>query len=684
MFASQVPAVVQPATRNDQSDDQSDVIEVVGTRLDQVQKIDRRSYQVKETPHAAQQDTLRLLRGLPAVTIGQDDQIMLLGSGNVTIMVDGRPLHVLDVAEYLRTLHGSDIERIEIITNPSAQYSAQGTGGIINIILRKKRKNGVSGSVSAAASSFGHGELNGSVKSKQGKWTVELQAQGNAGWLSFTSERKLRAVEPRAGGAPTINSEDGSSQGHNALGFLNAKIGYDVDPKTSLSLQAFGGASYYWSTSDTNFRGLTPDFQSFSEHQHSRSIVSFVGTELDLDHKGSRQGETLKASAQLYEDPEIALRNRMDLSDGGALSSDRRDRQLYATAHVDWEHPIGKKEILSLGAHWLLQDTDRRYTFTGSGDPALDFSTADAFRGLERTASAYATFQQAIASWTVMPGLRLEQEKRRISSPGLAEVRISRTDVFPTFHAEHRFGKSLDFALSYSRRIDRPGLDQLRPYRIVTDPLSASQGNPGLRDQSTNAYEANLHYHRRKLDVGLILYDRETRDLWSQGFSVDAGGINVETPINAGHKSDRGAELDVSTPVLRRVKVTTSVNLFDSRVPIEAVGGSTNSETIRFTTNSTLEWDGPDRHGRPGDIAQLQIYYSSPERSFESRNGSFLWPALSFTRSLARKLAVTASLSAYGLLAHRTDVNAPFFQEHTEARQRTAEFSLKLVKSFGN
>lgn len=164
MFASQPPAAVQPAP----IDDQSDVIEVVGTRLDQVQRIDRRSYQVKQNPHAAQQDMLQLLRGLPAVTISPEDEVMLLGAGNVTIMVDGRPLHVLDVSQYLRTLHGSDIERIEIITNPSAQYSAEGTGGIINIVLRRKPRNGVTGSASAEASSFGRGEASGSVKAKQG------------------------------------------------------------------------------------------------------------------------------------------------------------------------------------------------------------------------------------------------------------------------------------------------------------------------------------------------------------------------------------------------------------------------------------------------------------------------------------------------------------------------------------
>ncbi len=108
MSAFQPAPVVQPATTGDQSD----VIEVVGHRPGQALKIDRRTYEVKQTPHSAQKDTLQLLRGLPAVTITPDDQISLLGASNVKILVDGHDNHT-----DLHTLHGSDIERIEIITN---------------------------------------------------------------------------------------------------------------------------------------------------------------------------------------------------------------------------------------------------------------------------------------------------------------------------------------------------------------------------------------------------------------------------------------------------------------------------------------------------------------------------------------------------------------------------------------
>ena len=164
MFAPDPPAVTQPA-----SADQSDVIEVIGTRANQALKIDRRTYRVQQTPHSAQKDSIQLLRGLPAVTITPDDQIMLLGSGNVSIQVDGRTITDPDTIAYLRTLHGSDIERIEVITNPSAQYSSQGIAGIINFVLRKKQGDGVSGNAMTEVSSRGGGYVDATLKNKRGR-----------------------------------------------------------------------------------------------------------------------------------------------------------------------------------------------------------------------------------------------------------------------------------------------------------------------------------------------------------------------------------------------------------------------------------------------------------------------------------------------------------------------------------
>src|SRR5438552_8027197 len=236
MLAADPPAVVQP--------DQSDVIEIVGVRPDQVLKIDRRSYEVQQTPHAEQKDSIQLLRGLPAVTVTPDDQINLLGSGNVTIQIDGRTMTDPNTIQHLRTLHGSDIERIEVITNPSAQYSAEGTGGIINFVLRHKQGEGTSETASAQLSSLGRGDADATAKTKHGKWTYEFEAHGSAGSNGRSTYHKLRSVEATPGGAATVNTEDGSRRLPQAGGSAGAKITYELDARTSVSAKILAGGGW--------------------------------------------------------------------------------------------------------------------------------------------------------------------------------------------------------------------------------------------------------------------------------------------------------------------------------------------------------------------------------------------------------------------------------------------------------
>lgn len=675
MFAADQPAVVAPAG----AADQSDVIEIVGTRSDQALKIDRRTYRVQQNPHTAQKDSIQLLRGLPAVTVTPDDTIMLLGARNVSIYIDGRPYQG-DATQYLRTLHGSDIERIEVITNPSAQYSPLGTGGIINFVLRKKGEDGVSGNASSEMTSLGHGNFDSRVKSRRGKWTYELGAGGRAGTGSRSTYRKLRRVEAAPGEEPTINSERGGGSSRGIEAQADAKITYELDPKTSVSASLLGAVARDISTDRAEFAGLTPDFPSFSERQRFTTSSSFLLSQLNLDHKGSKEGETLGASLQLFATPSQRERNVAGFSDGGALSVEKDKQFLYATGQVDWQHPMGKGRILSVGGTWNRSNMEERYRFTSTGsDGVLGSDAADQFTGFDDNLAAYVTFQQPVGGWTLMPGVRVERDSRRIASRGHPDVRIDRTDLFPTLHIDRPLGKTLKLTLSYSKRIDRPQLNDLRPYAIVQDVLTKKLGNPDLKNQSTDSYEINLHYHRKNVDAGVIFYDRETSRLWSSDYTV-VDGVNVVTLVNAGRSRDRGAEIDVSMPVIKRVKLNASINLFDQRIPIRLAEGPANDERFRYTTNATLEWDGPDRGKTPGDIAQLQWIFYSPSRQYQISYPASHWLSLSYTHSFSRTLSLTGT--AEYLTANRHRLLAPLVQE-SYVQRSPAVFKVKLLKTFG-
>jgi outer membrane receptor for ferrienterochelin and colicin len=212
--------------------------------------------------------------------------------------------------------------------------------------------------------------------------------------------------------------------------------------------------------------------------------------------------------------------------------------------------------------------------------------------------------------------------------------------------------------------------------------LAIQQGNPGLKEQVTDAYELNLHYSRKKIEAGVILYDRETDRLWSNVYSVNDAGLNVSTPINVGHRSERGAQFDISTPLLKRVKGTASINLFSRRVPIAPSAGGGDDTMFRYSANATVEWHAKQKEKTPGDIGQVQVTYESPSREFQFRNDGYYTLNLAYTHSFRRTLSVTANLNGLGSMHYKHRLLAPLVQETYDKRVGT-EFKLKLVKTLG-
>jgi outer membrane receptor protein involved in Fe transport len=676
MFVADPPAIAAPADENP-----LDVIEVVATRPGQAQKIDRRIYRVKQNPQSAQFNGLQLLRGLPAVIITPDDQILLLGAQGVTILEDEREVRG-DAIQYLRTLHGSDIERIEIMTNPSAQYAA-GTGGVINIVLRKKQEDGVSGSANAEVSSRGRIESGTTIKNRNGKWSYELRAEGKAGRTSKSTYEKLRMVQSVPGGPSTINREEGS--GHSSQDFLslNGKATYELDPRTSIIGDVFAGAGRNPSRGHADFIGLTPDFDSFTERSSSDFKVSYAGVQLSLDQKGKKDGETLKASLGTYGNPTVRQPLRSEFGDGDFFSSDRNRTTFGIFSSADWVHPIGKDKILSVGYNIGYFRNTFDYVFISSDDGRFGPDSRDRFAAREVTPTAYATFQETFGTWTIMPGLRLESIDRKISSPGRPSSKFSRVNLSPTVHIEHPLTKTVNMTLSYSKRTRNPGYEEVSPYPVVTGPLEIRQGNPQLKGETTDAYELNLHYSHKSLEAGVIVYHRETDRIWTNVYSVNDQGLNVFVPVNVGNRLDQGAEIDISTPLFKRVKGTANVNLFNRRVPIDSASGGGDETMFRYTGNATVEWHGEEKGKRPGDIAQVQLTYESASREFQICRDSQYSLNLAYTHSFSPTLSVTANLNGLGPVHYRHRLRALLVQEDYDKKDSLPEFKLKLVKTFG-
>lgn len=691
MIATDLPPTVQAQPADTAND--AGVIEVTAARSAGTQAIDRRSYQVQQTPQAEQKSAAQLLRGVPAVTVTPEDEVLLLGSGQATLYVDGHP-YAGDARQYLRTLHGSDIARIEVMTNPSAQFSAEGTGGVINLVLRKTRQAGWTGNASLESSTYGYAQIETTLHYKRGAWSYELKAGGNVGTMGQWRNSALRQTEAETGAAATINRQQGSSAYRGTDGRLSGKVTYAADARTSVTLGLGGGGGHDINTAHTDYRAVTPDFVAFAEDRRLDSRGGFLTGELDLDHHGAREGEALTASAQIYTNPALDDVTQARYSTGGGFITRQRHPGTTIDTQADWKHPLARGQLLALGTSWHRDSTTQDYSLaTTNTDGTPGAGAADRFDGSSRTWAAYATFQQTLGAVTLEPGLRAERNVRHVAGASAGEVptaaRLARTALFPSLHLQVLAGKRWTLAASYSQRIERAPLDYLLPYAVVEDALTVFQGNPALRDQTTQAYEASAQYRRGKIETNLTAYWRTTGDVWTRTYAVTAGGASLYGYANAGRRRTAGAQFDLSAPLLRRVKMTLSANLFDQRNPVETLAGmpldsAPISHSLRATTNGTLEWTGQSRPSPtgpvPGDVVQLQWSYNGPDRQYQLRSAPWAEASLAWTHSFARTLSLSTTL----LVPARTqqDLLAPLVQQQSW-RQRRPQVQVKLVKTLG-
>lgn len=660
------------------TEDSGDIIEVIGVRTAETLKIDRRTFQVRETPHSVQKNAIQLLRGLPAVTVTPDDRILVLGAGLTRIYVDGRP-YLGDAAQYLRTVHGSDIERIEVVTNPSAQFSSEGGGGIINLVLRKTRVEGLSGNASLEESSYGYALGDTTLNYKRGPWTYQLKAGGNIGNMARRTYRRQRSVVRQDSDAPTVSREAGLFTYDGTVGRLSGKATYKLDARTSVSAQLGGGGGHDIVTDKVKYLAVTPDFSPFSEHRRLGSVASFVTGELNLDHTGAREGEALNATVQFYTNPGVHDVTNARFSDDRRYRIDLRKPSTSIDMQIDWKHPLAARQILSAGSAWHVDDTTQHYRFA-SNDNGGSFGSDvdDVYDARSSTFSAYASFQQTQGPLTLAPGLRAEANQRRISSPGADDVRLNRANIFPSFHANYKVDRQLQFGASFSKRIDRVPLEYLRPFGTVEDAYNVFEGNPHLKDQSTDAYEASAQFRPGKVELGATVYLRQTRRLWSRSYEVNPAGANVYSYVNSGSRWNSGAQFDATAPILPEINASASVNLFNERAPVEMSDSQAMQRTFRYSMNGTFEWNGKDRGSVPGNVAQLQWSYNSPSREYQIRKESWFDLTASYTHNLDRTLSLSGTFRYSGLVGQRL-ISASV--EEISSRRRTPDIQLKLQKT---
>lgn len=668
------PSTTPPASTEDSNTEEIVVLAQPG---DQV-RIDRRTYTLRDDPAAQSTNMYDVLGQVPSVSVAPSGAVTLLGAPNVTIQIDGRPVPGNNLEQVLRGLNGSDVERIEVITNPSAQYSAQASGGIINIITRHRVDTGFNGSIQTSRDTLGFYQIGISPTWSQGPWSLSGQFGLYGGQRSNALDR---THEDLTSGITT--TETGSRHFDFSGGYVGQlRAGYQPDPHQRMAL------SYDGSRNTQDQRQLSsiadPSGPLFDNASENDTDSTFDQISFDFDQDGETPRETTKFSANIFRFLTDTTSDYSRSPAGGgtnAYATRLSQDSVGATVKLDAERPLGEQFFTYGGSYDYSEQTNDSALspVTGVAPPAYDTR----LEGLDRTYAAYATYQFDTGDWTWLPGLRAERYEREIRASGGASDDVD-TRLFPSLHVRRQLGADLTMDVSYSSRIERPDFDSLDPTLRFGDVNRANSGNPDLNPTTTDAYEANLTYQAGGLNAGVTLFDRISDDIVSQFTEVTPDGVVLTRPVNAGSSEQRGLQVILRGPIGRHWRYSLSANALSRSFDVLQGGTIEQRDEFEYDGTAQLTYRDLDQNAIGADQYQIDLRFQGPRHGLQSVQDEFVNVNLTWRRRLAQRLF--GVLMIQDLLESANNISrvtTDDYVERTEYRGAGRRLRLALTYQFG-
>lgn len=520
-----------------------DEVTVTAERTTIQQKLDRKVITVGKDLTTAGPTASDIMNNLPSVSVDQQTgALSLRGNQNVRVMVDGKFTNV-PIAQLLKQIPSTSIKQIELITNPSAKYNPEGMSGIINIILHKNVTVGFNGNINTGLTYELQPKFNASIDMnyRTGKFNV----YGNWGHNTSRNEFYGNVFRPESNSEQFFNFLD-----RNTSNLYKVGVDFYLNDKNTISIftnqNIFDGVTS-GQTAIVNYDNPALDqIQFFTPDSENMSSQYNFNYKLDFAKDG--HNIELEADYNDFDAEQIA-----DFAfTGAALAEDYVDMfdtdRERLTVNLDYVNPLDDKTKLELGAEARLFGTEIDYQSTQTLDVnGMTISAPNTLFDYSRDIySAYATFGRTLSEkWSVQGGVRVETVEVIADTNTVRSFTNDYVQVYPSAFVTFTPSEKNQFQASYSRRIDRPGLEQVNPIREFTTPQISSFGNTQLQPQFTNSVEVN---YTRMLGKGTItagVFYRAIEDEINRALFVDPSNLErvILTYDNFDNTSSWGFEV---------------------------------------------------------------------------------------------------------------------------------------------
>ncbi|MBL7738860.1 MAG: TonB-dependent receptor [Chitinophagaceae bacterium] len=542
----------------------------VNARKPFIQKLtDRIVVNVENSIVSAGSSAMDVLERSPGVNIDQNDVISLRGRSGVIIMIDGKPTAMTgaDLANYLRSLPSATIERIDIITNPSAKYDAAGNSGIIDIRMKKDQRFGINGTFTAGYGQGVYPKANAGTTFNYRNKKINVFGNYNYAYRVGLNHLILDRNFYNNGVYNGGDLKDNYSK--SPFGSHTTRVGMDYFPsrKTILGFVVNGNFNHYRRNSSNHSDVINPQKQTVStfrsiatNNDHGNNVVGNINFKHTFDSTGKEI--TADADYGVYNSSSLS-RNatnyyKLDgtpLQPNYILDGDQAGRLTFKTAKVDYVHPLGKsaKWEAGLKTSFVSSDNDAKFFDVSDGTPQNDVNKTNHFLYHENNNAGYINFSKEFKKFNIQLGLRGEQTNIETEQQ-IGNVRFDSSyfALFPSAFFNYKLKEDQTIGVSVSRRIDRPGYSQLNPFLFLIDVTTYATGRPGLLPQFTWSYEMSYTLKNLNFTLG---YSHTTnaqniaigkfRDVFPNIPSEE--NVTVQIPINLESSDYYG--LSISAPV---------------------------------------------------------------------------------------------------------------------------------------
>ena len=662
-------------------------------------KLDKKVYNVGSDLMVKGGTVSDVLDNIPSVSVDVEGNVSLRGNDNVRVLIDGKPSNAINIAEALRLIPADAIDKVEVITNPSARYDAEGGGGLLNIILKKGKNQGLNGTFIASTGypeTYGlSGNLN--YKSKNfNLFTTQGYNDRNSPGNSFTNSRYLNSDNSTKNYVYEDRNNKRNSKGYNG----NFGIELYVNESTSWTntfnyrkskgnniddvLQNYYDSGFNYDYTRNRINGETSESQTVEFATNFIKKFKKDGHKLTVD--GSFSSSDDINDAIITDKVSNASVVRLD----NTLNNQNQNRNLI---QMDYVLPFGKGSQFEAGYRGDFSKLLTDYQVENDGIINNNFTNTLQYQ--EKVNALYTQYGLKVNKFSALFGLRFEDSNIEINQLATNDFNTKKyNNFFPSAFFTYEISDQSSASVSYSRRIQRPRGRMLNPFSNLSSNINIFMGNPDLNPAYSDAIDFGYIKRWSKLTFNTSLYVNKTTDVFQfarreSGAFVNGTPILISSPINLATEYRTGFEFTLNYSPYKWWKLNGNFNFFrnetqgdfsytdfNNNVIVQDFGNIATSWSSRITSKITLpykiDW-------------QTNASYNAPQTSAQGKSLGVFGANLAFSKDILKDKG-TLSFNVSDVFNSRKRITENYLQgivsSYSEMQWRVRQFSLSFTYRF--